>query len=597
MWNCVKEIVVIGGGHAGIEAAAAAAGMGTDTLLITIDLDRIGLMSCNPAVGGIGKSHLVKEVVALGGLMGDIADGSALMSRILNRRKGAAVRATRLQCDRDEYNRLAHKTVESIEGLDIIEGECVKISREGDGYTVECRNESVTCKKVVVSVGTFLRGLLHYGADKVDGGRAGDMASYLLTSSLEGFGIELGRFKTGTPPRISAASVNTSKCTRQLGDDKPRGFAKQVLNIVQVPCFISYTGVETKRIVENNLGHSPLYAGEIESIGPRYCPSFEDKVVKFPDRTKHQIFLEPERRAADEYYLNGLSTSMPRDIQERMVHSILGLEEAAITQWGYAVEYDYVSFGQIEGTMESRDIPGLYFAGQINGTSGYEEAAAQGLIAGINAVLSLRGEEEYIPRRDQGYIGVMIDDLLNREHFEPYRLFTSRAEYRLLLREDNADERFAEDGRRFGLVNNEQFGGYLKKNAEKAELKELLSKAKDADGRGLIELLRRPQISISDLLLYLPGSGGSFSDGALESLENDIKYEGYIRRQILELERLKEMEGLSIPDDFDYEVVYGLSNESRAALVERRPATLGAAGRLAGVSPADVLVLLRALRG
>lgn len=597
MLKSKKDIVVIGGGHAGIEAALAGARMGKSNLLITPEVYRIGLMSCNPAIGGIGKSHLVKEIVALGGYMGAIADGSALMSRVLNRRKGAAVQATRLQNDRDLYRRLAIKAVSDVSGLELVEGEATAISAYRDGFKVIVNGEEIFGRKVILCAGTFMRGLLHYGMDKVAGGRAGDLPSESIGESIKTAGIGLSRFKTGTPPRIRASSVDLTKCVLQEGDEKPRGFTCRLLNIEQVPCYITYTGLGTKKAVEDNLDRSPLYAGEIEGIGPRYCPSFEDKVVKFPERTEHQLFLEPEGRDVDEFYLNGLATSMPRDVQEIMVRSIPGLEGAEITQYGYAVEYDYVSFGQIRGTMESREIPGLYFAGQVNGTSGYEEAAAQGLIAGINAVLSLNDEEEYIPRRDQGYIGVLIDDLLNRQHFEPYRLFTSRAEYRLLLREDNAEERFIEDGRRFGLVGDEQYNKYQRKLTEKADLAKLLSTTKNGEGRRLIELLKRPEVLINDLVGELPGGGDGYSEETLESLEIDVKYEGYIQRQMRELERLKEMQGMPIPDGFDYDTVYGLSNEGRAALQSRRPGTLAEAGRLAGVNPADVLILLRVLRG
>ncbi len=571
--------------------------MGNSTLLISPRLDRVGLMSCNPAIGGIGKSHLVKEIVALGGVMGAIADGSALMSKILNRRKGAAVQATRLQCDRGLYTELAVEVVSDVRGLDLLEGECTAIERLNDGFRVWVSDAEYDCRKVILCAGTFMKGLLHYGMEKVPGGRAGDGPSDYIGNSLNELGIKLSRFKTGTPPRIRISSVDLDKCVLQEGDERPRGFTRRLLQIEQVPCYITYTGVETKEAVESNLDRSPLYAGEIEGIGPRYCPSFEDKVVKFPERLEHQIFLEPEGRDVDEFYLNGLSTSMPKDVQEKMVRSIPGLKNAEITQYGYAVEYDYVSFGQIKGTMEAREIPGLYFAGQVNGTSGYEEAAAQGLIAGINAALALDSEEEYIPRRDQGYFGVLIDDLLNRQHFEPYRLFTSRAEYRLLLREDNAEERFIEDGRRFGLVNDEQYANYERKTAEKAELVDLLSSTKNEDGRRLIKLLKRPEVVISDLIESIPGGGEGLSEEVLESLEIEVKYEGYIQRQLRELEKLKELEDMSLPDDLDYDAVYGLSNEGRAALVSRRPKTLAEAGRLAGVNPADVLILLRVLRG
>lgn len=593
----VKDIIVIGGGHAGIEAALATARMGKSTLLISPRLERIGLMSCNPAIGGIGKSHLVKEIVALGGVMGAIADGSALMSRILNRRKGAAVQATRLQCDRDIYRKLAVKAVSGVRGLDLLEGECTAIERLDDGFGVRVSDVEYDCRKVILCAGTFMKGLLHYGMEKVIGGRAGDGSSESVGDTLEDMGIRLSRFKTGTPPRIRISSVDLSKVIIQMGDERPRGFTRRMLDIEQVPCYITYTGPDTKEAVENNLDRSPLYAGEIEGIGPRYCPSFEDKVVNFPERFEHQIFLEPEGRNVDEFYLNGLATSMPKDVQESMVRSIPGLENAEITQYGYAVEYDYVSFGQIQGKMEAREIPGLYFAGQVNGTSGYEEAAAQGLIAGINAALSLDGEEEYIPRRDQGYIGVLIDDLLSRQHFEPYRLFTSRAEYRLLLREDNAEERFIKDGRRFGLVSDEQYANYETKTAEKTELVDILSSTKDDAGRRLIELLKRPEVVINDLIESVPGGGDRFSEEALESLEIEVKYEGYIQRQLRELEKLKELEDMPLPAGLDYDAIYGLSNEGRAALVSRRPKTLAEAGRLAGVNPADVLILLRVLRG
>lgn len=593
------DLVVVGGGHAGLEAALAGTRMGLGTLLVTDQVENICLMSCNPAVGGIGKGHLVKELTALGGAMGLLADGAAVMGKILNRSKGPAVRGTRLQCERSEYKRLARELLSSVERVDVLEAEVrgVLVSDgEADGVFLE--GSFVGAEKVVLCPGTFMDGVLYYGMRTEVGGRAGGGSMSGIPSALRGVGFELGRLKTGTPPRVKGSTVDKDGCDEQIGDNPCPGFYSDVLSIDQVPCYVTYTNERTKKIIEGGLDRSPLFAGRIKGTGPKYCPSIEDKVVRFSDKGRHQVFIEPEGREVDEMYLSGLATSLPEDVQEAFLATIPGVEEAEITQYGYAVEYDYVKSHQINRTMESKLVRGLYFAGQINGTSGYEEAACQGLVAGINAALSARGEEPFVLRRDEGYIGVLIDDLVTRDHSEPYRIFTSRAEHRILLREDNADDRLMEYGYRFGLVDEGRFSECTHVRRATDEILDKLGKTPDPDGSGktLLEILRRPSMDIHELIGLLD-DGNKYPTKAIEKAGVEVKYSGYVEKLRKELETLSTYESIGLPGDIDYGNIEGLSNEARASLERARPYTISEARRLQGVNPADLLILIKRARG
>ena len=593
------DLIVIGGGHAGLEATVTGATMGLDTLLVTDEISNIGLMSCNPAVGGIGKGHLVKELTALGGVMGILADGAAIMGKILNRSKGPAVRGTRLQCEREVYKRLAGELLNSVVGVDILEAEVKGIS-VSDGKVEGMFLESgfVGAEKVALCTGTFMDAVLYYGMRTEFGGRAGGSSTTGVPSSLRNIGFELGRLKTGTPPRVKRSTVDKDKCDKQLGDNPCPGFYSDVLNVDQVACYVTYTNERTKEIIKNGLSRSPLFTGRIKGMGPKYCPSIEDKVVRFGSRERHQVFIEPEGRDVDEMYLSGLATSLPEDVQEAFLATIPGLEETEITQYGYAVEYDNVKPYQIKRTMESKLVKGLYLAGQINGTSGYEEAACQGLIAGINAALSAKGEEPFVPRRDEGYIGVLIDDLVTRDHSEPYRIFTSRAEHRVLLREDNADDRFMEYGYRFGLVDEGRFNECVYIRRVTDEILDKLGKTPDPDGSGkaLLEVLRRPSTDIYTLMSLLDGTD-EYPAKAIEKAEIEVKYSGYAEKLRKELETLSTYESISLPADIDYGNIEGVSNEARASLKRVRPCTISEARRLQGVNPSDLLILIKRARG
>ena len=604
------EVIVIGGGHAGTEAALAAARMGRKTLLLTHNIDTLGHMSCNPAIGGIGKGHLVREIDALGGVMGVAADAAAIQCRTLNARKGPAVRATRVQADRTRYKAAVRQTLERQENLHIFQQAVDDLLVVGD-RAVGVRTQmglTIHSQAVVLTTGTFLAGLIHVGQTHYAGGRAGEAPAATLAERLRALPFRVGRLKTGTPPRIDGRTIDFSATVVQAGDEPAPHFSfAQPLRPRQVPCHITHTNEKTHAIVRAALDRSPLYTGAIEGVGPRYCPSLEDKVVRFADKASHQIFLEPEGLDTPEVYPNGISTSLPFDAQWDFVRSISGLERAVLTRPGYAIEYDYFDPRDLTPSLETHALAGLFFAGQINGTTGYEEAAAQGLVAGINAALKVRGENPWWPRRDEAYIGVLVDDLVTQGLTEPYRMFTSRAEHRLLLREDNADQRLGPTARRLGLISEERYEDIRQRNAqvdaEKARLRAALvrpgDRARQVLGQDLarehqaLELLKRPGVSYDDVLSLVDNEALGLSDQkARQQLEITVKYEGYIARQDDEISRQARHEQLVLPSDLDYQTVHGLSIEARQKLIRHRPATLGQAARLPGMTPAAVSILL-----
>jgi len=610
------DVIVIGAGHAGCEAALASARMGCSTLMLTMNLDTIAQMSCNPAIGGLAKGHLVKEIDALGGEMAKCIDRTGIQFRVLNKSKGPAVRGTRAQADKQRYRIAMKETLEKQQGLDVKQGQVEKLIVEGGRVEGVETNIGVQYRSsaVIITTGTFLKGLIHIGLSHYPSGRAGEFPSVGLSDNLSQLGFELGRLKTGTPARLNGRSIDFRKMKTQPGDEPAPifSFTENSHPLPQLPCYLTYTNPLTHEIIRNNLHQSPLYAGLIKGIGPRYCPSIEDKVMRFSGRERHQVFLEPEGLETEEYYANGVSTSLPVDVQTKLYRSITGLEDVEIMRPAYAIEYDYAPPTQVKHTLETKLIEGLYFAGQINGTSGYEEAAAQGLMAGINAGLKVQKREPLVLARSQAYIGVLIDDLVTRGTKEPYRMFTSRAEYRLILREDNADMRLRDIGREIKLVSDEVYHQYLEKKEsvgqELGRLKRTLIKPSpqinaDLQRRSssplsaeasLEQLLKRPELSYGDIEKISPPPAPVKPDAA-EQVEIQVKYEGYIERQMNQVKRYAGLEQKAIPPDLDYEAITGLGSEVKQKLKQVRPVSLGQASRISGITPAAISLLMVAL--